>query len=119
MKEKLKEVLLKKECSNPEEIANKISRFLDHPILVGFDYQDVFELLSKGNEIKLFKESEKDELKAFNPKAVLILILGNGITLDEIGAKGEEFCNLFGEDVQVTWAADEDENNLIEVIAVR
>ena len=41
MENKLKFILAEKKCSEPNQVVSKFMRFLTHPILVGFDYQDV------------------------------------------------------------------------------
>jgi hypothetical protein len=116
MENKLKTILAKKKCSEPDKIVSSFMRFLDRPIIVGFDFQEVSEFLDKGDEIKSFQKSELEELKEFNPKAIYVLFLleKGSFNLDEI----DKTCNDLDID-DVLYVVDIDNENKMEIIGIR
>ena len=121
MENKLKFILAGKKCSEPDIVISKFMRYFNRCLPVGFDYQEVTDFLDHGNEVEIFKESELEKLKEYGPKAIFLLILGekDSLTLDSVSKIGEKYCDIFGEDVNMTWVADFDKRNVLEMIAVR
>ena len=116
MKDKLKSIIAKKKCSEPDKIVSSFMRFLDRPIIVDFDFQEVSEFLDKGDEVKCFQKSELEKLKEFNPKAIFVLFLveKGSFNLDNI----DKTCNDLDID-DVLYVVDIDNENKMEIIGIR
>ena len=116
MEDKLKSILAEKKCSDQEKVVSSFMRFFDRPILASFDFQEVFDFMDKGEEVKCFQKSELEKLKEFNPKAIYVLFLvkDGSFSLDEIN----KTCNELGID-DVSWTADVDDKDGVEIIGIR